>query len=51
MTVSVTEYAAAHEISRQAVLKKIHKKKLAKGERAKKVGKVWVITVKSSERL
>lgn len=38
--VSVTEYAKLHNISRQAVLKKI------KTLDSKKVGNIWIITIK-----
>lgn len=44
-TVSVTEYATAYDISRQAVLKKIKDNKLPKGHKATKVGHVWTISV------
>ena len=49
MDVSVTQYAEAYGITRQAVIKRIHEKKLPKGQKAKKVGHAWVIKVKKSD--
>jgi len=43
MTISVSEYAAQLNISRQAVLKRINNRKLPKGTKAKKVGNTWII--------
>lgn len=49
-TISVTEYAQAYEISRQAVLKKIKLGRLPKGQKAKKIGNQWAITVPASDK-